>query len=211
MPLEPMVAASAPVGAQTPQAGLLRDGYLALQGKDYVKAETLLDQARKMDPDDNYVLLNLAAVYQVTGRKDAAIVNYQKIIGDDKAAKELVVVEGDELTMKKFSGQPVADLAKYNLALIERIDGHALREGYQALQVKDYVKAEALLNQARGQAPGDEFVLLNLAVVYQLTDRKPQAAQLFEQIIAGSEKPSSQPRALALARRNLALIDKAAR
>jgi len=193
-----------------PEANLLLDGYQALQEKDYATAETLLDQAHQLTPGDNYVLLNLAVVYQATGRDDRAVVLYQKIIDGDSSARPEPHVAEDLSTTVHAAGPSVADIARYNLSLIDPTGDHALREGYEALQSKDYGQAEALMDQARARAPDNEFVLLNLAVVYQLTGRTVQAAQLFGQLIAGNTKSSSQPRVVALARRNLALIELAA-
>lgn len=209
----PAVVAANDSPAITPQereAQLLFAGYQAIMKNDYVQAEDLLNQARQISPDDNFVLLNLAVVYQATGRKDAAIAMNQQVIASDKSSNQSSRVEGDPQKLKQLDGQSVADVATYNLALLQHTNGNALREGYQAMQDKNYAKAETLLNQARVEAPNNMFVLLNLGVVYQLTERKQQAAVLFKQIIASDAKPMSPSRVVTLARRNLALIDNAA-
>jgi len=210
-PVAPVATADAAAAAPVFKPSLLRDGYEALQKKDYAKAETYLARAYQQNPNDDYALLNLAVVYQATGRQNAAVLLYQKVIAANHSAAGVYT---DALQASKntgVTGQTAADMARHNLSLIDPAGDRVIRDSYQALQDKDYAKAEALLNQARVQRPNDAFVLLNLGVLYQSTGRGPQAAQLFEQIISESAKTSMPARVVALARRDLALIEASAR
>ena len=56
-----------------------------------------------------------------------------------------------------------------------------LRKGYDAIKQKNYLQAEDLLNKARVKLPENPYVLLNLGVVYQNTNRQAEAVKLYQQ------------------------------
>lgn len=62
----------------------LATGYFALQDANTNCAEAALNQARRLDPKNPYVALNLGVVYQKTGRAAQARAAYQEVIDLDR-------------------------------------------------------------------------------------------------------------------------------
>jgi len=58
------------------------------------------------------------------------------------------------------------------------------RYGFNAIQRDDLAAAEARLNAARLEQPGEPSVLINLAHVYWKTGRNAQAEALYRQVLA---------------------------
>lgn len=58
------------------------------------------------------------------------------------------------------------------------------RYGFNAIQRDDLAAAEARLNAARLEQPGEPSVLINLAHVYWKTGRTAQAEALYRQVLA---------------------------
>lgn len=58
------------------------------------------------------------------------------------------------------------------------------RYGFNAIQRDDFAAAEARLDAARLEQPGEPSVLINLAHVYWKTGRTAQAEALYRQVLA---------------------------
>ncbi|OYY89987.1 MAG: hypothetical protein B7Y45_09710 [Sphingomonas sp. 28-66-16] len=86
------------------------------------------------------------------------------------------------------------------------------RNGYQQIKQGDLVAAEAIINRERRLFAGDPDLMLNLATVYQRTNRLREARGLYlqilsrpdEQMMIGSDSYAS---AHALARAALTRLD----
>ena len=92
-----------------PDVDLADQAFEAIDAKDYVKAEALLEVALSINPDNPYALLNLGVVYQNTGRIEKAREQYVKIILLDP--KETVA----KRNVKGKEGKSLVDIAKENL------------------------------------------------------------------------------------------------
>lgn len=57
-----------------------RVAYSAIQDRDWTRAEAQLREARVGNPDDPYVMLNLAYVLQMTGRTEEAETIYRQVL-----------------------------------------------------------------------------------------------------------------------------------
>lgn len=64
----------------------LATGYFAVQDGNMNCAESALGQARRLEPRNAYVALNLGVLYQKTGRSALARTAYQEAIDFDRAA-----------------------------------------------------------------------------------------------------------------------------
>jgi tetratricopeptide (TPR) repeat protein len=56
--------------------------------------------------------------------------------------------------------------------------------GYQELVKENYTEAEAFFDVARSVNPENPYVLINLGVVYQNTDRVEEAKEMYRKVIA---------------------------
>ena len=113
------LCASADV-TQYNQRQLLAAGFKAIENKDLVCAERLTSKARELDPKDPYAALNLGAIYQRTNRLNMASEEYKQVIlldGGDKQSRSKTAVE---VTAEMAKDKRPADIAKSNLALLQK-------------------------------------------------------------------------------------------
>lgn len=118
--------------------------------------------------------------------------------------------------MRRFR---VFSLAAGIVFLLAGCAGQDVRFSNQALKeisAGNYLQAEADLNKALAINPDNPYVLLNLGVVYQSTDRPEKAMKMYERVIALNPKDkavTSNQEGMAgrplveIARHNLALIE----
>jgi tetratricopeptide (TPR) repeat protein len=101
------------VGCATQDMELSNEGFQAISGKNYGQAETSLEKALSINPDNPYALLNMGVVYQETGRLSKARQMYEKVIA--LQPKEVA----EESNTGSFAGKGLADIARENLKLLE--------------------------------------------------------------------------------------------
>lgn len=77
------------LAAATPAMADERTGYMSIAAGDLKRAEATLERARRADPDRAEVLLNLAAVYQQTGRSEAARQLYATVLSAEPVAMDM--------------------------------------------------------------------------------------------------------------------------
>jgi tetratricopeptide (TPR) repeat protein len=87
-------------------------GFVAFADKDYVKAEAEFSEAMKDNPKDLFAQLNLAAVYQNTGRPELAVPLYLNVVERGKNVRPNRKANSQERT------QTLAEMAQSNLTLI---------------------------------------------------------------------------------------------
>ncbi len=108
-----MLGIAGVVGCATQDLELSNEGFQAISGKNYGQAETSLEKALSLNPDNPYALLNMGVVYQETGRLDKARQMYEKVI----ALQPKDVAE--ESNTGSFAGKGLADIARENLKLLD--------------------------------------------------------------------------------------------
>ena len=89
-------------------------GYEELVLENYDQAEAFFDVARSVNPYNPYVLLNLGVVYQNTGRIEDARRMYRQVIELNPTQRV------DKSTEVQHRGKSLADIAKINLANLEK-------------------------------------------------------------------------------------------
>jgi Flp pilus assembly protein TadD len=106
---------------QVAQRTVLAGGYFALEKNDLPCAERLTLDAREKNLKDAYATLNLGAIYQRTGRLSQAKDMYSKTIELDGGNKDQdKAPESHVATNDKQKSKRPTDIAKYNLALLEK-------------------------------------------------------------------------------------------
>jgi len=81
--------------------------------QDYAKAESDLNEALEVNPNNPYAVLNMGVVYQNTNRSDKAKAMYEKVIKlnpEETASKS---------NLDKFRGKSLVDIAKENLKTLQ--------------------------------------------------------------------------------------------
>jgi nucleoid-associated protein YgaU len=101
------------VGCATQDMELSNEGFQAISEKNYGQAETSLEKALSINPNNPYALLNMGVVYQETGRLDKARQMYEKVIA--LQPKEVA----EESNTGSFAGKGLADIARENMKLLE--------------------------------------------------------------------------------------------
>ncbi|CAN5797439.1 hypothetical protein BH09PSE5_BH09PSE5_25120 [soil metagenome] len=94
---------------------LLGMGFHAIRKKDYVNAEILLLKARRIDPGNPYVLLNLGVVFHRTNRPKLAREMWTRVANAPVAAASNSVITSSSALV----GESPAVVARKNLALLE--------------------------------------------------------------------------------------------
>jgi tetratricopeptide (TPR) repeat protein len=100
------------VGCATQDMELSNEGFRAISEKNYGQAETSLEKALSINPDNPYALLNMGVVYQETGRLDKARQMYEKLIA--LQPKEVA----EQSNTDSLAGKGLADIARENLKLL---------------------------------------------------------------------------------------------
>jgi Tfp pilus assembly protein PilF len=98
----------------------LAGGYHALSRRDLVCAERLSHAARSKDAKDPYAALNLGAIYQRTGRLDAARQEYEEVLKLDAPDSDSRAETAHLATREQLLSRRPADIARHNLALMQR-------------------------------------------------------------------------------------------
>jgi Tfp pilus assembly protein PilF len=93
---------------------LSNEAYENILDDNYKDAEPKLLEALEKNPDNHYAQLNLGVVYHNTGRLDKAKEMYVKVIDSD--TDDVAERSND----KKQRGRKLVDIAKDNLALLEK-------------------------------------------------------------------------------------------
>jgi Tfp pilus assembly protein PilF len=106
--------------SKTSQRVSLAGGYHALAKKDLVCAERLTLDARQKDMKDPYAALNLGAVYQRTGRIEQARELYSVVLELDGLKNESAVEAAHLATRDQQVQKRPAEIARHNLALLQR-------------------------------------------------------------------------------------------
>jgi Tfp pilus assembly protein PilF len=107
--------------SQVTQRTVLAGGYFALEKNDLPCAERLTLDAREKNLKDAYATLNLGAIYQRTGRITQAKDMYSKTIELDGGNNDQDKAPESHLaTNDKQKNKRPTDIAKYNLALLEK-------------------------------------------------------------------------------------------
>jgi Tfp pilus assembly protein PilF len=107
--------------SQETQRTVLAGGYFALEKNDLPCAERLTLDAREKNTKDAYATLNLGAIYQRTGRITQAKDMYSKTIELDGGHKDQdKAPESHIATNDQQKNKRPTDIAKYNLALLEK-------------------------------------------------------------------------------------------
>jgi hypothetical protein len=101
------------VGCATQDMELSNEGFQSISEKNYGQAETSLEKALSINPDNPYALLNMGVVYQETGRLSKARQMYEKVIA--LQPKEVA----EQSNTGSFAGKGLADIARENLKLLE--------------------------------------------------------------------------------------------
>ncbi len=104
-----ITASCASTSQKAPDVDLTEQAFKAISVGDFEKAESLLEVALSINPQNPYALLNLGVVYQNTGRIDKARELYVKVILQD--AQETVL----RSNVKEMEGKSLVDIAKENL------------------------------------------------------------------------------------------------
>lgn len=101
-------------GCATEDIRLSDAAYREMSKGNYAQAETYLNQALALNPNNPYALLNRGAVYQNTGRLDEARADYDRLMAldpDERAGSD---------TTESLGGTPLADIAGDNLRLLRQ-------------------------------------------------------------------------------------------
>jgi hypothetical protein len=108
-----MLGIAGVIGCATQDMELSNEGFQSISEKNYGQAETSLERALSINPENPYALLNMGVVYQETGRLDKARQMYEKLI----ALQPKDVAE--QSNTESFSGKGLADIARENLKLLD--------------------------------------------------------------------------------------------
>lgn len=84
-----LISAAALIAVATPGFAAERTGYLSIAAGNLKKAESVLDAERRADPDSPEVMLNLAAIYQQTGRAADARSLYAAVLAEPDVSLDL--------------------------------------------------------------------------------------------------------------------------
>jgi len=148
--------------------------FKALAEGNYHRAETHLDYALTVNPDNPFALLNLGVVYQNTGQPERARAVYRRLIALQSGARAV------STTRLEYVGATVAEIARANL---DRLDGKgaaaspAVPEGGDPMAAAARFAALARLRDAGLIAP-DEYAArrrANLGALLPLTGPHPAA------------------------------------
>lgn len=98
---------------------LLAQAYEQMLRRDDTAAEATLLRARRIDPTNAWVSLNLGVIYQRSGQYEIARTEYQAAIlsSDGIASGKATTASSDA-----WKGKSVGEIARGNLAMIERVE-----------------------------------------------------------------------------------------
>ncbi|MEX2642004.1 MAG: tetratricopeptide repeat protein [Acetobacterales bacterium] len=158
-------------------------GYEALEAGDYPRAEELLKERLAEAPVDPYARLNLASVYQNTGREAEARTLLLEIVRDDPEARAA------RSNREGAEGERLATIARRNLALLDarvqtddRLNGLAVAH----MGHGDWLFAGIYADAALALNRGDPYAALNRgAVAAREGDRAAADAHLSRAIELG--------------------------
>jgi tetratricopeptide (TPR) repeat protein len=101
-------------GCATQDNRLSDAGYRAMSKGNYTLAESYLNEALAINPNNPYARLNMGALYQDTGRYEEAREQYEQFLAlkpEEQAGSD---------TEESLVGKPLVEIARSNLALLER-------------------------------------------------------------------------------------------
>lgn len=109
-----MAAFNKPTTAAEATRRLLGMGFNAISRADYEKAEVLLLRARRIEPNNPYVLLNLGVVFHRTGRPKLAREAWTRVLNAPDSGSTSVITSSSTLV-----GESPAEVARKNLELLD--------------------------------------------------------------------------------------------
>jgi Tfp pilus assembly protein PilF len=109
-----IAALDKPTSSQAQTRKLLGMGFNALRNKDYFNAEKLLLRARRIEPTNPYILLNLGVVFYRTNRPTLAREVWTRVLNAPVAASSAVITSSPDLV-----GESPATVARRNLKLLD--------------------------------------------------------------------------------------------
>jgi hypothetical protein len=104
-----------PSPAELAARRLLGMGFNAIRVKDYANAEKLLLRARRIEPTNPFVLLNLGVVFHNTNRPKLAKEMWTRVANAPIASSTKAVITSDP----DMVGNSPADVARRNLELLQ--------------------------------------------------------------------------------------------
>jgi Flp pilus assembly protein TadD len=108
-----LTAAAVALAVLTPYSAFAADdlGARAIRNQDWAAAETQILEGLERHPGDVFRLLNLAAVYGQTDRRDEAAAIYRQILNSDEDRVAAMATSRQ--------GEPVKEVAERGLTLLE--------------------------------------------------------------------------------------------
>lgn len=158
---------------------------------DAARARTLVEQALPLQPREPTGYVMLAGLQAAAGDASAAEANYRKALeldGDDAGAlqglADLYSRRGRlEEAQRYFAQLPAAAQAK--AGGVSRLQSNACRaRARQALAEGDLTRAQSELEAAMVEQPGDPWIRLDLARLYQRSGRPDQARSVMDGLLA---------------------------
>ena len=102
-------------GKPTPSdENLVNKGYDEIKAGNYAYAEIYLDSALSINPSNPFALLNMAVVYEKTGREDEARALYAMLVRQNPVNEEGEALIGENM------GRSITEIASQNLAALDR-------------------------------------------------------------------------------------------
>ena len=164
---------------------LFRKGEAAEFQEDYYRAVELYKEALLKNPDYLQPMARLAASFLALEQHDAALMWVRKARKLDRGSLELVILEGDILTVQGrvaearalyeavLQEEPYNVDARFGLARLDLADG---KQRHAAVQYLETLKAE----------PENLQALLNLALLYESMGEQEASLAYLRQALAGS-------------------------
>lgn len=106
---------------------LLATAYRSMTKRDEVAAEAALLEARRLDPKNPWIALNLGVINHWRGKNDLARTEYKAALAFERVDNAAVVSDG------ALNGASVGSLSRHNLALLDKNEG---REAVPAAPAK---------------------------------------------------------------------------
>ena len=94
---------------------LVNKGYAEIEAGNYSYAEIYLDSALSINPSNPFALLNMAVVYEKTGREDEARALYAALIRQNPTNIADSAIDDANV------GRTITDIARENLAALDRV------------------------------------------------------------------------------------------
>ena len=130
---------------------LSEKAFQKLSAHNYRAAESLLDEALSINPNNPYALLNMGVVYQNTGRLEKAREMYEKVIA------LAPVGTATESNIDSAVGKPLGEIARKNLTILEK----KITRAEVASQESSQEPVSAPLQDEIASEPEEEFAAVS--------------------------------------------------